>query len=524
CMTAYDTDGLDFVPYLDEAGEIDDTKHVPKLVGAITNYDIDGEIYYNYSNHKGIKLENAVVFEGQFKVTAESGTYEINTKIKTMADTDMNRIVYNYEKLGDFTQKSELVDYVAPPTEEPTNPPAPTEKPTQKPGGNLIVVVDGKEYAVAQGDVLTYQYFVTVPGVKVSGIDCMTAYDTEGIDFVPYLDEEGEIDDTKHVPNLVGAITNYDIDGEIYYNYSNHKGIKLDNTVVFEGQFKVTAESGRYEINTKIKTMADTSLNKIVYNYEKLGEYSEKSELVGYVAPTDPTEDPTEEPTYPEGLFVELNDSLYIVEQGKEYTFTYYLQVEDKLIGSLDARVAYDSTGLEYVPFLKDSGAVDTMTMLPNLMNPVLNSKDGLLLFNYTSATGASFPTQESVLFTCKFKVTAAEGVYKIDPEIYCLADEKLGIIVDEGLVCGDYWEKAVLDAERYVPGSDDLLIGDVNFDGKVNIFDVTAIQYYAAELETFNDKQLIVGDTNFDGKVNIFDATEIQLFIAELIPGFVKP
>ena len=270
--------------------------------------------------------------------------------------------------------------------------------------------------------------------------------------------------------------------------------------------------------------MADTSLNKIVYNYEKLGEYSEKSELVGYVAPTDPTEEPTEEPTYPEGLFVELNDSLYIVEQGKEYTFTYYLQVEDKLIGSLDARVAYDSTGLEYVPFLKDSGAVDTMTMLPNLMNPVLNSKDGLLLFNYTSATGASFPTQESVLFTCKFKVTAAEGVYKIDPEIYCLADEKLGIIVDEGLVCGDYWEKAVLDAKRYVPGSDELLIGDVNFDGKVNIFDVTAIQYHVAELEMFNDdRQFIVADTNFDGKINIFDATEIQLLIAEIIPEFSK-
>ena len=65
------------------------------------------------------------------------------------------------------------------------------------------------------------------------------------------------------------------------------------------------------------------------------------------------------------------------------------------------------------------------------------------------------------------------------------------------------------------------LLIGDANLDGSITISDVTAIQYYLAELTEFTDEQLALADTNGDGEVNISDATHLQMFLADF-EGFV--
>ena len=163
--------------------------------------------------------------------------------------------------------------------------------------------------------------------------------------------------------------------------------------------------------------------------------------------------------------------------------------------------------------------------MFPIIKNPIYNVKDGTIYVNFASAKGVQFSTKESVLVQCKFKVTASEGVYEITPEIYNLGDEgNKDYIVVNGIVCGDYYDKGVItDAEVWTPESEKLLIGDVNFDGYITIFDVTAIQFYAAEYETFTDKQMIVADTNNDGYVNIFDATDIQLYIAGHISKFER-
>lgn len=59
------------------------------------------------------------------------------------------------------------------------------------------------------------------------------------------------------------------------------------------------------------------------------------------------------------------------------------------------------------------------------------------------------------------------------------------------------------------------LLLGDTNRDGKVNILDVTSIQYYLAGGESFDELQKLCADTNKDGKITIEDATEIQLYLS---------
>lgn len=62
------------------------------------------------------------------------------------------------------------------------------------------------------------------------------------------------------------------------------------------------------------------------------------------------------------------------------------------------------------------------------------------------------------------------------------------------------------------------LLIGDVNGDGRVNVQDATMVQKYCASLVTLNDNAMITADSNRNGKVNIQDATLIQKFVAGLV------
>lgn len=63
-----------------------------------------------------------------------------------------------------------------------------------------------------------------------------------------------------------------------------------------------------------------------------------------------------------------------------------------------------------------------------------------------------------------------------------------------------------------------DKTIGDINFDGKVTITDVTMLQKYLAGLDTLSNEQLAVADTNDDGSFTVDDATLIQKYIAGLV------
>lgn len=62
------------------------------------------------------------------------------------------------------------------------------------------------------------------------------------------------------------------------------------------------------------------------------------------------------------------------------------------------------------------------------------------------------------------------------------------------------------------------VMLGDVNYDGKVNIMDATHIQKYVAALETFTNVQIQVADFDCNGKTNIFDATYVQKFAGGLL------
>ena len=66
-----------------------------------------------------------------------------------------------------------------------------------------------------------------------------------------------------------------------------------------------------------------------------------------------------------------------------------------------------------------------------------------------------------------------------------------------------------------------EVLLGDVNGDGKVNIKDATMIQKAAAKIIELTDDEKLRADVNADNKNNVKDATAIQKFVAKIETGF---
>lgn len=56
---------------------------------------------------------------------------------------------------------------------------------------------------------------------------------------------------------------------------------------------------------------------------------------------------------------------------------------------------------------------------------------------------------------------------------------------------------------------------GDIDGDGSVTISDVTTIQRYLAEMQSFYEEERMVADTNADGVIDISDATYLQMHLA---------
>jgi len=142
----YDTEGLEVV-YEDD-DEIESL--FPKIATAvIANEYVHGWIIFNFSNAKGIKCnsDSWQLIHARFAVTADSGTYEINTILKAVVGPDDHRFIFNYENIEPLPKAEStvpgLIPYdpdnpdppTDPPTEAPTDPPTdpPTEAPTEPP-------------------------------------------------------------------------------------------------------------------------------------------------------------------------------------------------------------------------------------------------------------------------------------------------------------------------------------------------------------------------------------------------------
>lgn len=66
------------------------------------------------------------------------------------------------------------------------------------------------------------------------------------------------------------------------------------------------------------------------------------------------------------------------------------------------------------------------------------------------------------------------------------------------------------VDGECTVCGEPEVMLGDVNGDGKINMFDAAKVVSYYTGKSTLTDAELAAADVNGDGKINMFDAAKI--------------
>ncbi len=64
-------------------------------------------------------------------------------------------------------------------------------------------------------------------------------------------------------------------------------------------------------------------------------------------------------------------------------------------------------------------------------------------------------------------------------------------------------------------------LLGDVNGDGEIDIFDVMAALRHSAQVVTLTGNEYIRADVNKDGTVDIFDVMRILRYVAQIINSF---
>ena len=66
-----------------------------------------------------------------------------------------------------------------------------------------------------------------------------------------------------------------------------------------------------------------------------------------------------------------------------------------------------------------------------------------------------------------------------------------------------------------------DVLYGDVNGDGKINVIDANLVRKAAAKMITIDENQKLAADVNGDGKINVIDANLIRKYAAKVISAF---
>lgn len=364
----YDSDGLKFVPDLDEYGDVDAAVIFPVTQYAtVYNFNKTNEILFNYSSINGIRFntDDSKVFSGKFEVITDTpGVYEINGYFQTLADNKMNKIVYEGDVIQEFESEASIpeLEPIYPdetPTDEPSSDEPSSDEPssdepssdepssdepssdepssdepssdepssdepsseegtTEEPSSDdttgeeqpeiptdpvepekVYIKADGVYYEAKKGDVFTYKYGISKEGgLTISTIQTDLHYDSKGLEFVPQYDEYGDYDVEAMFP-VIGkkVVYNFNMDSLIKYNYMDINGTKIeDGSLIFCGTFKVTADSGVYDIYSDLMYLQDETGCVIVAASVKFDECKENTdcpELVKADIEPEVEDDPT---------------------------------------------------------------------------------------------------------------------------------------------------------------------------------------------------------------------------------------
>ncbi len=575
-VTNYDASGLELQAPFDSYGDLDKSAMFPVFGDAMAcNFSDVGSIFYNYTSSNGKRVpSDSTLMIVEFKVTAESGVYEINTRLKDLY------IVSDTQELVPYIAESEVlvddgwdsdVEYEVIPSQTPTQAPtdeetqAPTGEETQAPTGEetqaptdeetqaptqvetqaptqaptttepeipsdtngLFVKADGVLYEVEQGKNYRYSYKLTIDR-KLCSFDATTYYD-DGLEMQLPIDSYGDLDKTAMYPVFKDAVVhNFDTDGMIFYNFTLADGKRVPaGSTIFTAEFKVNAQSGVYEINTVFKDLW------IIDSDKKMVAYIDDSVVSEEHTDKWSKDDDLEANEYKERICPNCNELITdreVVPATCQQGYTVY---------------KCDLCNYEEYDHYNDVGLVDHTPVVVKGTNPTCTQegttdgsycevcKEILAEQEVVDALGHTEVIDEAVEPDCENtgltegkhcgvcekvlveqEVVDALGHTEVIDEAVEPDCENTGLT--EGKHCG-VCEKVLVEQE-VVPA---YMLGDVSGDGKITVVDATLVQRAVADIIVLTNKERLVSDVNRDGKITVVDATIIQRFVAEIIKEF---
>ncbi len=250
--------------------------------------------------------------------------------------------------------------------------------------------------------------------------------------------------------------------------------------------------------------------------------------------PTQPTTQPTTaKPTESKNLNVTATSN-YFPSSNVKATKGKTVCVEYVLDSSMDVvnaewALTYDKTKLEL-------DTVRSKDYMPNIPNEVTNVKtaDGKVLSNFTDISNLADFKGGKVFVRAYFKViSTGETTVNLNVKTLSVGYIQNGSLTFKPVVRGSViqpnvtstpgFEKLVINRNTkvYLYSDDNVMLGDVTGDGQIDVNDVTAIQLYIAQNQSFTDKQKEAADVNKDGKISVLDVTRVQQYIARSFDEF---
>ena len=215
--------------------------------------------------------------------------------------------------------------------------------------------------------------------------------------------------------------------------------------------------------------------------------------------------------------------------KGKTVCVEYVLDSSMDVVNA-EWALTYDKTKLEL-------DTVRSKDYMPNIPNEVTNVKkaDGKVLSNFTDISNLADFKGGKVFVRAYFKViSTGETTVDLNLKTLCVGfidnDLKVNFAavvrnseVQSGVTSVAGYEKLAINknTKAYLYSDDDVMLGDVTGDGKIDVNDVTAIQLYIAQNQSFTDKQKEAADVNKDGKISVLDVTRVQQYIARYFDEF---
>lgn len=216
--------------------------------------------------------------------------------------------------------------------------------------------------------------------------------------------------------------------------------------------------------------------------------------------------------------------SMNISGDAKNVTVSYDLKSTIKLVNG-QWELKYDSSKLSFDPN-------KNKYIMPYISGAVVRSEeDGVIKGNFTNITNLFDFTTEKPFVKVTFDVVgtgATDVLLNVEELSAGYFNNKIlnfknvvvnSIVEDLSKVPG--FETMKLSGKAVITDKYEILLGDVNGDGRISVNDATLIQKSLASFVTLTDEMSERADVNGDGRVSIADATLIQKYCALLIDSF---